>query len=150
MKTLLLLPFLAFFGVSCSVNTPEQRIEDNPDLYSSLSNRHKALIQKGQIENGMRSRAVYLAWGNPDSQAEGQSKGKTFQRWSYNSLRPIYSQSIYGGFGYGFGSGRYGRGRGGYYPYNSFNTRISYVPERVAWVKFVNGRVESWQRGQAQ
>lgn len=152
MKKLLILPFLALFVVSCASSTPAKRIEENPRRYSSLNSRHQALVESGKIENGMTSDAVYLAWGKPASQAEGQERGKTFEKWSYTGLAPVYTQSFYGGFGYGRGYGRhsrYGRGRG-FYPYNSFGTEISYVPYRSAWVKFLNGRVDSWQRGRPQ
>ncbi len=149
-RPLLLLSILALFTVSCSSSTPAKRIEENPKLYSSLSPRHQALIDSGKIENGMTTRAVYLAWGHPDSQAEGQEKGKTIEKWSYNGLAPVYHQSFYGGFGYGWGGhGRHGRHRG-YYPYNGFGSSVSYVPYRAAWVKFLNGRVDSWQRGRIQ
>lgn len=143
----LFLPVLALITVSCSSSTPTKRIEENPKVYNSLSARHQDLVQKGKIENGMTPPAVYLAWGNPDAQAEGQEKGKTIEKWTYTGLTPVYHQSYYGGFGYGYGRyGRYGR-RGYYYPYNGISTDISYVPYRSAWVKFLNGRVDSWQRG---
>jgi len=150
MKLFLLFPFLAFFAVSCTVSNPATRIEDNPKLYTSLSPRQQALVQNGKIENGMNPRTVFLAWGHPNSKSEGQENGKTFEKWTYTGLTPVYSQSIYGGLGYGYrGFGRRGRYRG-FYPYNSFSTEINYVPYRVAWVKFQNGRVESWQRGRRE
>ncbi|MFT6177870.1 MAG: hypothetical protein ACJAQT_000270 [Akkermansiaceae bacterium] len=150
MKKILILPLLALFVVSCASSTPAKRIEENPRRYTSLNSRHQALVESGKIENGMTSDAVYLAWGKPASQAEGQEGGKTFEKWTYTSIAPIYSQSFYGGYGYGYG--RYSR-RGyerRYYPYNSFGTEINFVPYRSAWVKFLNGRVDSWQRGRPQ
>jgi hypothetical protein len=140
MKKILILPLLALFVVSCASSTPAKRIEENPRRYTSLNSRHQALVESGKIENGMTSDAVYLAWGKPASQAEGQEGGKTFEKWTYTSIAPIYSQSFYGGRGY----------ERRYYPYNSFGTEINFVPYRSAWVKFLNGRVDSWQRGRPQ
>ena len=143
-----LLSVLALFAVSCSSSTPVKRIEENPKLYSSLSPRHQALVESGKIENGMSTRAVYLAWGNSDSQAEGQEKGKTIEKWAYNGLAPVYHQSLYDGYGWR-GYGHRGRHRG-FYPYNSFGSSVSYIPYPTAWVRFLNGRVDSWQRGRTQ
>ena len=149
MKSFLILPLLAFLAVSCASSTPAKRIEENPKTFNDLSSRHQALVASGKIENGMLGEAVYLAWGDPAAKAEGQEGGKALEKWTYTSIRPVYHQSFYGG-GYGYGSryGRYGRGRG-YSPYGSFGTEVSYVPYRSAWVKFRNGRVASWERGQA-
>ncbi len=151
MKTLLILPLLAFLAVSCSSSTPTGRIEKNSQIFNDLSARHQALVESGKIEDGMRPDAVYLAWGNPAAKTEGQDRGRTFEKWTYTGITPVYHQSIYGGHGFGYGSryGRYGHGRG-FSPYGSFGTEVSYVPYRSAWVKFQNGRVESWQRGKAE
>ncbi len=168
MKVFLLLPILAFLAVSCASSTPAKRVEKNPELHAALSSHQKKLVAEGKIENGMSPDAVYLAWGTPASRAEGQDGGQTFEKWDYTRLTPVYHQSLHGGFGHGFGrsySGRSGRGFGsrsgrgfggghgggrGFRSYGSFGTGVAYVPYRSAWVKFRNGRVESWQRGKAQ
>lgn len=91
----------------------------------------------------MSQQAVYLAWGNPDARSQGQEGNETFEKWTYGGLTPVYTTSFNYGFGYYGGSRRYR----GYYPYDSFGTDVLYVPYRAAWVKFINGRVTSWQRG---
>ncbi len=160
MKKLLLLPLLAVFAVSCSSSrTPAKRIEKNAEAYNKLSARHQELVENGRIEEGMSREAVLLAWGEPGTKTEGQLKGRSFEKWSYTGLAPVYRQSFGGGFGYGhgfrrFGHGRFGRRgfghRGGFGSFGSFGTSVSYVPFRTAWVKFEGGRVESWQRGKSR
>jgi len=151
MKSFLILPLLAFLAVSCSSNhTPAKRITLKPEFYEGLSSRHKALVDKGEIENGMRTEAVYLAWGNPAARTEGQDNGQDIEKWTYTKSSPIYYQSLYGGYGYSHSSryARYGNSRG-FSPYGTFGTQVSFVPYRSAWVKFRNGQVYSWQRSKA-
>jgi len=148
---LLALPIVAFLAVSCSSNTLSKRIEKNAQVFNDLSARHQELVENGKIEDGMRKEAVLLAWGKPAARTEGQTRGRSFEKWTYTGVSPVYHQSFYGGRGFGFGSryGRFGHGRG-FSPYGSFGTQISYVPYRSAWVKFENNRVESWQRQRPQ
>ena len=149
-KSLFLLPLVAFLFASCSVNTPATRIEKNPALYNDLSTSDQALVRAGKIKNGMSPTAVFLAWGKADSKSEGEQEGKRFERWNYIGLAPVYNQSYYGGFGYGYGYRDYydRRGRGRYYsPYYGHALQVDYVPYRAAWVDFQNGSVKGWQRG---
>ena len=144
MKNLLLVPFITFFAVSCSSNTPQTRIEKNPKIYRSLTEAEKALVEVGKIQNGMSPPAVFLAWGSPDGRAEGESKGNRYEQWVYRSLRPVAVQSTWGGWGPGW------RGWGGWGPWgwsNGIATNITYIPQDSSWVKFVNNKVESWQLG---
>ncbi|MDB4370343.1 hypothetical protein N9Z23_03525, partial [Akkermansiaceae bacterium] len=73
MKKLLFLPFLALFAVSCSSShTPAARISKNPKIFRALKPEQQALVEVGKIQNGMTPAAVFLAWGSPDRQAEGE------------------------------------------------------------------------------
>jgi len=156
MKNFLILPLFAFLAVSCASNhTPAKRIAKQPEAYESLSSRHKELVERGEIEDGMRPEAVLLAWGKPAAHSIGQEKGREIEKWTYTSSAPVYHQSYHGGFGFGrssrFGKfGRFGRfgGRGGhgFGSFGGFGTQVSFVPYRSAWVKFSDGRVDSWQR----
>ena len=164
MKSFLILPLLAFLAVSCSSNhTPTQRITQKPEFYEELSDRHKALVDNGEIEDGMRPEAVYLAWGNPAIRTDGQDKGMDIEKWTYTKSAPVYHQSFYGGSSFGRSSrfGRFGRGRGrghgrgfgsfgGFGGFGGFGTQVSFVPYRSAWVKFRNGKVYSWERSRAR
>ena len=161
MKVFLLLPLLAFFVVSCSSSTPTTRIEKNPKIFRSLSISQQSLVEVGKIEDGMSPAAVFLAWGSPDRQTEGQKDKKRYEQWIYDSLSPVVVQSAWGGWGgYGYGYGWGGRGyrRGGLGGpgwgaggwNNGIATDVVFVPTASSWVKFINGRVESWQRGRPQ
>ncbi len=147
MKLLLLLPFIGLFVVSCSTSTPTTRIKSAPQLFEPLSPKHKELVSQGTIEKGMPKDAVYLAWGNPDSRSEGEQSGRPFEKWLYSGLAPVHYNSYRYGFTYGpYYGRRYGRYSRGLYPNYRLSTGIGYTPVLSKWVKFQNGRVESWQR----
>jgi len=159
MKTLLFLPFLALFAVSCSNSrTPAARIAKNPKIFRALKPEQQALVEVGKIQNGMTQPAVFLAWGSPDRQAEGEKNGKRYEQWIYNSLSPVVVQSALGGWGGGWGGPGWGIRRGGiagpgWGPWGwngGVGTGVVYIPEASSWGKFTNGRVESWQRGRPQ
>lgn len=158
MKIFLFLPLLALFGVSCSSNTPQTRIEKNPKIYRSLKEAEKALVEVGKIQNGMSPAAVFLAWGPPDGRAEGEAKSKRYERWTYQTLSPVVMQSAWGGWGPGWGGwgpgwgwNRGGIGGPGWGPWgwnSGVGADIAYIPQTSSWVKFVNNKVDSWQLGQ--
>lgn len=160
MKLFLLFPLLAVCAVSCSTNTPQTRIEKNPRIFDSLNTADQALVEVGKIQNGMTPPAVFLAWGPPDGRAEGEKEGERFEQWVYQSLSPVVVQSTWGGWGPGWGPGwgyggwrRGGLAGPGWGPWgwnNGIATDIAFIPETSSWVKFVNNRVESWQRGRVQ
>lgn len=147
MKSEFLLPLIALFFASCSVNTPATRIEKSPAVFNDLSQRHQEMARAGRIENGMTPDGVYIAWGKPDSKSEGEQRGQRFQRWNYMGLTPVYNQGFYSGYGYG--GGYYDRRGYGHYgsPYFGQSTSVDYIPYRAAFVDFENDRVKGWQRG---
>ena len=140
---------------NCSSSSPTSRIEKHAEIYSELSVRDQELVSQGQIAEGMSPGGVFLALGDPDRQVEGSAEGKRTMRWDYTSLYPIYTNSFYGGFGYG-GYGGYGRGFGGYgggygrhggrYGGFGFGPQVSYIPGRSSTVWFENERVRSFER----
>ena len=131
---------------SCATQNPQARIANNPAQFNNLSEKHKQLVEQGQIAKGMSPDAVLLAWGQPERRTEGSAGGVSTMRWDYAGLKPVYNTGFYGGYGYGGGGyGRYGR-RG--YPYVGVTPSVSYVPERRATVLFRSGRVHSWERKQ--
>ncbi len=162
MKTFFFLSFLAFFAVSCSSSrTPAARISKNPKIFRALKPEQQALVEVGKIQNGMTQPAVFLAWGSPDRQAEGEKNGKRYEQWIYNSLSPVVVQSAWGGWGGGWGGwggpgwgirrgGIAGPGWGPWGWNGGVGTDVAYIPQASSWVKFTNGRVESWQRGRPQ
>jgi hypothetical protein len=134
--------------VSCVPSTPQTRIERNPAAFAALSAKDQELVRQGSIAKGMRAAAVLLAWGEPSARLEGFRDGKTSERWEYTGSEPVYTNSVYGGFGYYGGyRGRYGRYHGPYVPYGyGFGPTVTYVPYCRSRVWFVNGRVDAWER----
>jgi hypothetical protein len=135
----LFLVALALTMASCT-SPIVKRIERNPEIYNSLSTRHKEMVTLGQIEEGMSKKAVFLAWGRPDRAAQGSERGKAYERWSYAGYDPVYTM--------GFGPGYWGGGWSGHYYDRAFfyEPMMTYVPYEAAKVEFLNGTVTSWAK----
>ncbi len=141
MKLVLAASLSALVFVSCAPSTPDARIAAQPAMFERLPARHQSLVRQGQIDKGMTTDAVYLAWGRPSREYDGLENGAPTLRWDYAGSTPVYTNSFYGGWGYGYGPyGRYG------YPYHGFGPEVTYVPYRRASVLFKSGRVTSWER----
>ncbi|MGB6223008.1 hypothetical protein [Haloferula sp.] len=132
---------------ACAPSTPETRIEANRAAYQALSARQQTLVSQGQIEEGMPSQAVYIAWGRPGRDYIGEDEGTATRVWEYTGAQPVYSTNYAAGYGYGYGRyGGYGRyRRGAYYGYD-ISPQVTYVPYRKASVWFRNDRVTKWER----
>ncbi|MDB4568395.1 hypothetical protein N9085_01395 [Akkermansiaceae bacterium] len=153
---IILLPLLSGFAIllaSCASSSPTTRIQNNPVIFQKVPSSQREMVVSGRIKNGMSKDAVFIAWGKPDSVAEGETEGKRFERWTYTSLSPVYSTSFYGGYGGGYGG--YGC-HNPYYRNSGYGSRgygyvysqaVDYVPVPSATVDFSNGRVTKWQRG---
>ncbi|WP_367871004.1 hypothetical protein [Luteolibacter sp. Populi] len=146
-----LLPLAALsaaFLASCAPSTPASRIAAQPAVYEGLSGKEKQLVSQGQIDKGMGTEAVYLAWGRATREYEGSETGARTLRWDYTSTTPV-SGNAYGYFGaFGWGSGRFGPYGGpyGYYPSYGYGQEVVYAPYLRARVLFRNGRVSSWEK----
>lgn len=148
MKPLLpLAALLAGILASCAPSNPESRIAAQPAMYEALPARHKELVRQGEIDKGMGTDAVYLAWGKASREYEGYEGSAKTLRWDYSGAAPVYSNGYFGS--YGWGSGRFGP-YSGYGPYDyygmGYGTGVTYVPYRRASVLFRSGRVASWER----
>ena len=144
MKKLATVSFLALFlGIvtSCAPSTPQKRIEERPQDFAKLSEKHKELVSKGEIIKGMSKDAVFFAWGKPADHAEGERNGKFSERWDYEGRHPVVSHHYHGGYSTG-GCGPYD-----YSGYNAgFGPEVTYIPYVRASVWFVEGRVDEWER----
>lgn len=129
---------------SCVPSTPQARIQQSPGKFEALGEKHRALVERGEITRGMTMDAVYLAWGSPSATFQGSKNGRTTERWDYASSRPVTVTTFHGGY-YGYGYGPYGR-RGYDDLAFGFGPEVAYVPYRVASVWFVDSRVDSWER----
>ena len=135
----LILPLTAFLA-SCST-TPTTRIQGNPEIFAKLSTKHQELVRQGKIDRGMTKPAVFLAMGHPNNKTVGEQHGKSFERWNYNVLVPVYSHGFSPYYGYGYG--RYGRRGGGYYGL-AVQPSVHYVPRHGASVEFKSDKVSGW------
>lgn len=147
MKALFFLLFLGLFATSCSSSqTPGARIAKNPKIFRALKPEQQSLVEVGKIQNGMTPAAVFLAWGGPDREAEGEKNGIRYEQWIYSSLSPVVVQSAWGVRR----SGIAGPGWGPWGWNGGMGTNVAYIPRASSWVKFINGKVESWQRGRPE
>lgn len=127
--------------VSCAQSTPQTRIQEKPQEYAKLSEKHKELVQRGDITKGMNKDAVWFAWGTPSAEIEGTKDGKFTERWDYYGQYPVTTNRFFGGYS----TGGYGRGR--YHGYDgAFGPEIAYQRYTRASVLFLNGRVDEWER----
>jgi hypothetical protein len=133
----LLLAIVIFQFTGCAA-TPQARIQQNPQLFESLSAADRELVQKSTIREGMTMDAVFLAWGRPDIVTRGVDRGRPAETWRYTTLEPVY---WYGGPA--FGPGYWGYYGPHYYPWAG--TMPHSVPVPTAAVRFRNGRVTSWE-----
>jgi hypothetical protein len=133
--------YAALAAVSCSPSTPAARIAERPLAFDKLSDKHKELVQRGEIARGMDMSAVALAWGDPARRVEGIKGTRRTERWEYDGARPVVTNHFFGGYGFGrYGPYRYsGVGAG-------FGPEVVYVPYRKSTVWFISGKVDSWER----
>lgn len=124
--------------ISCS-STPASRIKENAELYYNLPMEQRQLVKQGQISRGMTPAAVFLAWGNPSSIAEGNLDGKQSTRWLYTALEPVFVPGAGGGYWGPWGPYRH-HYWGGYY------NDVAYVPVNSGYALFINGLVEEWEK----
>lgn len=138
-----------FAGICCAVSlmacqspSPASRIAGNQLLFQSLPAEQQELVKQGLICEGMSPDAVFLAWGRPDSSPfVGQKNGKSVVRWEYTAMEPVmvannWASPYWGPYGW---YGPYGAG-----------TSTAYVPRKVAYVEFTNGKVSSWEARKGQ
>lgn len=133
--------FLCLLAVSCAPSTPAARIAERPMAYENLSQKHKELVQRGELEKGMGMSAVALAWGEPSNRVDGFDGTRRTERWEYNGSQPVVINTVYSGYGYhSCRPYRYSGLRAGFGP------EIAYVPQRRRTVWFVGGTVTEWER----
>ena len=138
-----LLLLISLVGLVSCASTPQSRIERHPEMFSKLSNEDKELVLRGGLREGLHKDGVFIAWGAPASIMSGQKSGKSFDRWRYTRMEPVFVDNFafYGPVGlYHHGRRHHGYHGMGYAP------SVYYVPYVAAIVSFENNQVVSWQR----
>jgi hypothetical protein len=141
MKRLALALIAAALFPSCAPSTPQARIEKAPEKFAALPAKDQELVLQGKITRGMSPDAVELAWGSPDRLLEGSAHGEAMDRWDYLGTRPVAVAPLFDGYGYGYGPYQ-GYGWSG----PAFGPDIAYIPYLSASVRFIDRRVDSWER----
>lgn len=130
----LLLGLASGLMVACS--TIQSRIQDNPDAFYTLSTEDQELVLGGNIREGFSRDAVFIAWGRPDEEIQGQEQGAFTERWIYlASQTDVIPDYMY--------VTRYDRGR-------RYVERVYdpiYIESRYPYrsVTFRDGRVVAWE-----
>lgn len=124
--------------LSCTLGTPQARIDRNTSLYDSLPGSHRELAGQGRIAKGMSQSAVYFALGPPNRKIQGFRDDASFERWDYTRLQPHFHHSFHSYQGLS--------SHGGHYHGFGFFPAVGYLPYRSASVIFRKEVVDSWER----
>ena len=142
-RLFLLLPAALF--AACATATPQGRMAAYPQLVQSIPQDQQALVQQGVIREGMSRDAVFIALGRPNRVLRGSENGRETEIWRYTELTPVYGTAVGFGGGWGPWGGWCGPGWG-WGPGVAMGP--DFLPVTAAVIRFVNGRVVSWERVQ--
>jgi hypothetical protein len=126
---------VALFAVSCA-SPIERRVTKNPQMFNKLTSEQQQSVQQGRVKEGMSRDAVYLAWGHPSAVSNGSRDGRTYERWNYTELQPVYINTL--------GAGISRHACGFYDPYYYSGPIIDYVRVPGRSVEFVNNKVSGF------
>ncbi len=133
------------FSSCATVTSPQNRIANEPELFDSLSEKHRDLVRQGQVTEGMSKDAVYLAWGRPHETKQSSRDGKARETWVYYGSEAIPVRTVSVGVGYGDPCYRYGGWGGPFYDLGYDFARRDYVAGKV---EFEKDRVVFWERNE--
>ena len=124
-KSVSLLTLAGMLLAGCATSsTVAKRKQEKPAAYAELSPEWRSLVDQGNIIRGMSMDDVYIAWGKPGQETQGENDLGQTTTWSYYT---VYTQTSTV-WGY----------RHVYYGYNPVN----YISAQVI---FTNGCVKQWQ-----
>jgi hypothetical protein len=133
MRSRIFLVLLSLVFIAGCASRPDDRIRQNPQLFSQLPPDVQQRIRAGQIDIGYTAEMVYLALGNPTRRLDRIDRQGQSEVWMYSR------QSSQPRFSFGVGMGSYGR-------HSAFGTSIStstydYRDDEAMRVEFQQGRV---------
>lgn len=111
--------------------SPDSRIRNHPEIYSTLTSEEQTAVRNGQVLEGMSKPAVFLAWGNPSRTVQGEREGRFWEEWLW--VRRMSASPVVGG-GVGLGGGGYG------------GVGLGLPSNRAAWrgARFEQDQLVSW------
>lgn len=92
----ILLGAVVLMLIGCS--TVDSRIQEKPEVFSSLDPATQAKIKQGIIDVGFTSDMVYIALGKPDEIRERSSQAGRETSWKYNSYYNRYEGTVRAGY----------------------------------------------------
>jgi hypothetical protein len=127
------LAILAVGWTGCQSSGIARRKGERRGVYDALNPATRALVDKGRVESGMDTNAVYIAWGAPDDARTFQLPDGSREVWTY--LKDwAYSQSRWVPYGTIYGRPRY--------VIETTRVATKYASRNVV---FINGRVVHWK-----
>lgn len=83
----------------------QHRKQERASAYQNLSPEVKRLVDRGQVEPGMDTNAVYLAWGAPSLVTEDSGSAPRRTIWTYYGNKAVLTHAwAYRPTGYGYWS----------------------------------------------
>lgn len=83
MKPWIMLSVVALVCGGCATHKLEARKAEKAAAYEALSAESKALVDRGEIRNGMTMDAVYIALGKPSQILQGENASGPIVTWVY-------------------------------------------------------------------
>ncbi len=102
--------FIAALFALAACNTPQARINREPELFASLSPADQQSIREGKVSLGFTPEMVKLAVGEPDRIFTRTDANGTSESWSYTTYEGNDGAFLYRGFyhrDYCYGSSLY-------------------------------------------
>ncbi len=79
----------------CATPTLEQRRTERAEAYAALTAEARALVDRGEIAEGMGTNAVFIAWGRPTKAIAREAEGGSEIEWRYDRTCPKPRRVLY-------------------------------------------------------
>ena len=134
---LLFLAGMLALAAGCASSSPDSRIAAQRGLFESFPLDAREKIAAGRVDLGFTPEMVAMALGNPSRRLERRSVNEVSEVWYYTRSSPRIS------FGFGIGTGHYGR-HGGFGTNIGMSTGpFGYENDEMMRIEFQEGRVSA-------
>jgi hypothetical protein len=121
--------------------TPDARIQNNPQTFSSLPPDQQALIKQGKVGLGFSEAAVKLALGDPDRVTQRTDENGISTVWRYVEYETDAGTLLYTGYYHRYYTPYYGPSFGFPY-YQDYPNRVERDVQRVVFRNGVVAAIE--------